>query len=237
MKKTNVFLLSLAILVSGTATSCYNSTSYMGTIAGAQLGSTIGNAVGWLGGGHSRGSGAAIGTIVGTVGGAALGAAIANNAEKKSRAQYSNSNTPDYGFGSEEWKSETSRIYGKNDYRHIYHGNSTNSTLYISNLNFRDENGDGKLNKDETIEVSYTVQNTGTTPAKVELAVIEPNYYKDLEISKPNVVTIAPNETMRYKAKVYCKHNLNKKTIELQAHASSQEAGDVYEVLRVNCSK
>ena len=46
MKKTNVFLLSLAILMSGTATSCHDSTSYMGTIAGAQLGSTLGGAIG-----------------------------------------------------------------------------------------------------------------------------------------------------------------------------------------------
>jgi hypothetical protein len=235
MKKTNAFLLSLAILLSGTTTSCYNSTSYMGTIAGAQLGSTIGSAVGWLGGAGSRGNGAAIGTLVGTVGGAAVGAAIANKAAKRARS--TESIDPQYGYGSNEWKSETSRVYGKNDYRHIYHGNATNSSLYISNLTFQDENGDGKLNKEETIVVSYTVQNTGTSAAQVELAVIEPNYYKDLEISKPNVVTIAPNETMRYKSKVYCKHNLSKKTIELQAHARSQEAGDVYEVLRVNCAK
>ena len=73
MKKTYAFFLSTVLLLGGITTSCQNRTSYMGTLAGANLGSTIGSAVGWLGGGGNRGSGAAIGTIVGAVGGAVIG--------------------------------------------------------------------------------------------------------------------------------------------------------------------
>ena len=53
---------------------------------------------------------------------------------------------------------------------------------------------------------------------EVELFLLEPNYYRDLEISQPKTVTIAPKEMVRYKAKVYCKHNLKGKTLNLQAH-------------------
>ena len=201
MKKTNVFLLSLAILMSGTATSCHDSTSYMGTIAGAQLGSTLGGAIGWLGGsGRGRSNGSALGTIVGTVGGAAIGAAIANNASKK-HTEYMGSDANQYAFGSDEWKRESSRVYGQNDVKSSRDGYASNSKLYISNLSFQDENGDGKLNKEETIIVSFTVQNMEDKKMEVELFLLEPNYYRDLEISQPKTVSIAPREMVRYKAK------------------------------------
>ena len=237
MKKTNVFLLSLAILMSGTATSCHDSTSYMGTIAGAQLGSTLGGAIGWLGGsGRGRSNGSALGTIVGTVGGAAIGAAIANNSAKK-HTEYMGSDANQYAFGSDEWKRESSRVYGQNDVKSSRDGYASSSKLYISNLSFQDENGDGKLNKEETIIVSFTVQNMEDRKMEVELFLLEPNYYRDLEISQPKTVTIAPKEMVRYKAKVYCKHNLKGKTLNLQAHVRSQEIGDLYEVLNVRCDK
>lgn len=238
MKKTNVFLLSLAILMSGTATSCYNSTSYMGTIAGAELGSSIGGAIGWLGGsgGRGRADGSAIGTIIGTVGGAAIGAAIANKSQKP-RTEYMGVDANQYAFGSDEWKRESSRVYGENDVKSSRDGYASNSKLYISNLSFQDENGDGKLNKEETIIVSFTVQNMESKSYEVELFLLEPNYYRDLEISQPKIVSIAPNEMVRYKAKVYCKHNLKGKTLNLQAHVRSQEIGDIYEVLNVKCVK
>lgn len=241
MKKTYAIFLSTVLLLGGITTSCQNRASYMGTLAGANLGSTIGSAVGWLGGGGNRGNGAAIGTIVGAVGGAMIGNAVANKSTASTNTRttddYAYNSPKTYQFASGEWDDNTTGVFGCNSYNHLRHKTGSNSSLYISNLSFQDANGDGKLNKEETILVSYTVQNTSSEVADVELAVIEPNYYSDLAISEPTKVQIGPHQTIRYRSKVYCKHNLKGKTLELQAHANSQTAGDVYEVLKVRCDK
>lgn len=245
MKKNLIYSIGTFLIAGSMLSSCYfgSSESYFGTMAGAEIGGVIGESLGWISTSRHGGPGTAmLGRVLGTVAGGAIGNSIGNRASesrkerraaRRQRQQqttsynndyYSGSND-DYTIGDYQTEGGRSKVY-----------NNTASSLSISNMYFEDEDGDAKLNKNETLNIIYEVTNSSSTPAEVRLIT---GTAKDsrLEFSPEMTTTIEAGKTIRYKAKVFCKKVPTGTYIDIPVTVISDTHGTVKDSIRVKNGK
>ena len=241
MKKIYVYAISSALMAGTVLSGCTYSgyESYIGTMAGAEIGGIIGESIGWMNTSRHSGPGnAMLGGIIGTAAGAIIGNAIGNEAAESRRSQereyrkrrqhqrenrQNNRNNSDtYEFGS--YQTEGGRDYTK-----------APGSLIISNLKYEDENGDGLINKYETINVIYEV--TNPTSRDVEVKLITGNNNNNFEFSPESTATIGAGKTIRYKAKVFCKSLPRETYSEIPVYVTSSQAGNAQESIRIKTGK
>ncbi len=221
MRKTNFCLLALsAALLAGGMGSCATSSpqGYLGTMAGAEIGGTIGEAIGWLSTNRHDGPGKAmLGSIVGTVAGAIIGNHIAAQSEKsdtrrhdgKKYSDNTSSYYPDYQTEGGYDASRSNAYKGKAGKKATISERSFSeygTPLTIRNVTYQDENGDGRFSRYETINVIYEVTNTASHSVEALLYIDDPEQSKNFAYSPASTVTINPGQTIRYKAKAFCKN-------------------------------
>jgi hypothetical protein len=240
MKKIFVYAISSALLVGTTLSSCTYSgyESYLGTMAGAEIGGIIGESIGWMNTSRHSGPGnAMLGGIIGTVAGAAIGNAIGNEAAESRKAQerkyrrhrrqqhenqrYQNNSSDTYRFDGGGYQIEGGRDYTKSA-----------SSLIISNLKYEDENGDGLINKYETINIIYEVTNPTSRDVEVRL-ITGNNSNHNFEFSPETTTTIAAGKTIRYKAKVFCKSVPREAYSEIPVYVSCNQVGSTQQSIRI----
>ena len=242
MKKIYVYAISSALMAGTVLSSCTYSgyENYIGTMAGAEIGGIIGESIGWMNTSRHSGPGnAMLGGIIGTVAGAAIGNAIGNEAAESRRAQereyrrhrkqrqenrrYQNNSSSDtYQYGS--YQTEGGRDYTK-----------SSGNLIISNLKYEDENGDGLINKYETINVIYEV--TNPTSRDVDVTLITGNNNHNFEFSPQSNATIGAGKTIRYKAKVFCKSLPRESYTDIPVSVTSSQAGSAQDYIRIKTGK
>lgn len=239
MKKIAYFLS--AVLLTGSLSSCtdMSTRSYLGTMAGAEIGGTIGEAIGWMSTSRHQGPGKAmLGSVIGTVAGAAIGYTIATPKNKttksyddsgyESQSNYQTGGGYDYDSGytnrASERETRSRRGVSYNNY---------GSQLSIRNLTYQDEDGDAHFGRYETVNVIYEVRNNGTMPANVELVIDDPTHPNNFAFSPTNVVTIQPGQTIRYKAKAFCKSRPKSRTCDIIAYANSTTHGNASAQMRI----
>lgn len=231
--KTKAYILSALVLTSS-LTSCtdMSTRSYLGTMAGAEIGGTIGEAIGWLSTSRHQGPGKAMmGSVIGTVAGAAIGHSIATSKNKttKSYDDYGYESQSNYqtGGGYDYDGGYTNRSHSRETHRHRgVSYNNYGSQLSIRNLTYQDEDGDAHFVRYETINVIYEVTNNGQTPADVELLVDDPTHPNNFAFSPSRNVLIQPGQTIRYKAKAFCKSRPKSRTCDIIAYANSTTHGN-----------
>ena len=136
--------------------------------------------------------------------------------------QNNRNNSDTYEFGS--YQTEGGRDYTK-----------APGGLIISNLKYEDENGDGLINKYETINVIYEV--TNPTSRDVEVKLITGNNNNNFEFSPESTATIGAGKTIRYKAKVFCKSLPRETYSEIPVYVTSSQAGNAQESIRIKTGK
>ena len=257
MKKIAISSLAAIFLLSS-ITSCetMDSRSYLGTMAGAEIGGTIGEAIGWLSTSRHDGPGKAmLGSIIGTVAGAAIGNVLTSpKSKKEAKAEryndyndynnYSSGRSNDYGdyqtgggYDSYDYnnyssrQSKKSRKYQDNSYT------SNNGMLTISKVSYQDEDGDGRISRYETVNVIYEVTNDGQSTATVTLSVDDPDNSRNFAFSPSNTIDMRPGETVRYKAKVFCKSKPSSGFTNVRVYARSQTAGAASSSVRIPYQK
>lgn len=225
MKKITIYALSALILGTSTLSSCsFTSTNnYMGTMAGAEIGGVVGEALGWMTTSRHGGPGKAmLGSVVGTVAGAVIGNAVTNDNNRAERRA-----------AKERRRLEADAA----DYQRNGGGSeclSNNGTLYISNVTFEDEDGDGKCSRNETLNVIYEITNCSeTTLTDVVLSIDAPAANRNFALSPSNTVTIKSGETIKYKAKAFLKSKTQESYTTIYVYADSQTGGKVGSSLRV----
>lgn len=234
MKKSTTLILAACILFS----SCASTTSqsgYLGTMAGAEIGGTIGEAIGWMSTSRHEGPGKAmLGSIIGTVAGAVIGHEMATQAERKAEKRHENKKR-EYEKNREHEKRQHPRERDTYGYQTKggYGSENMSSQLTISNLSYQDEDGNGRFSRYETINIIFEVRNNGMADASVTLSVDDPLHIKEIAFSPSNVVTIHPGQTIRYKAKAFCKSNIRESHSHIICTASSTTAGTAKETLRI----
>lgn len=237
MKKI-AYLLSSILLV-GTLTSCDNmdTRTYLGTMACAEIGGTIGEAIGWMSTSRHSGPGKAmLGSVIGTVAGAVIGNQLSKpkTSTREYNDEYAYERQGNYQTGGGYESDYTSRNYGstyKAPRTSSRRGNgtaynNTGSQLSIRNLTYQDEDGDAHFGRYETINVIYEVRNNGQFPADVELIIDDPAHPSNFAFSPANNVTIQPGQTIRYKAKAFCKSRPKSRTCDIIAYANCATHGN-----------
>lgn len=246
MKKIAYFLSSIILV--GSLTSCdgMDTRSYLGTMAGAEIGGTIGEAIGWLSTSRHDGPGKAMmGSVIGTVAGAVIGNQLSK--PKSSKKSYSNDyydndyaseNASNYQTGGgydapyTSSRSTSTPVYTKRNHTGATY-NNTGSQLSIRNLTYQDEDGDAHFGRYETINVIYEVRNNGQTPAQVDLIIDDPTHPNNFAFSPANNVVIQPGQTIRYKAKAFCKSRPKSRTCDIIAYANSSTHGNASAQMRI----
>jgi len=246
MKKTWIYIVSVAVLTSTLFTSCDISSSrnYMGTMAGAEIGGVIGEALGWMSTDRHDGPGKAmLGSVIGTVAGAAIGNVLSKDrterqatAARRSDDMYADNNYDgEYqtsgGYDSRNTRSDRSRT-GRNE-----GVESAYSNLSIAGITYQDEDGDGRFSRNETVNVIYEVTNHSNMEATVELKIETMNDSKNFVLSPATTVKIGPHETLRYKAKAFCKGRISAGAVKFRLLASSKTAGNTAAELQIRMSK
>jgi len=257
MKKIAISSLAALFLLSS-ITSCetMDSRSYLGTMAGAEIGGTIGEALGWMSTSRHDGPGKAmLGSIIGTVAGAAIGNVLTSpKSKKEAKAKrydeysdyndYSSQRREDYndyqtggGYDSYNNNYNSSRQTKKNrkDQDNSYAYN--NGMLTISKVSYQDEDGDGRISRYETVNVIYEVTNHGQSSANVVLSVDDPENGRHFAFSPSNSVDMRPGETVRYKAKIFCKSKPSSGYANVRVYARSQTAGAASSSVRIPYQK
>lgn len=245
MKKIAYFLSSIILVGSLTSCDSMDTRSYLGTMAGAEIGGTIGEAIGWLSTSRHDGPGKAMmGSVIGTVAGAVIGNQLAKpKSSKKSYSSdyydndysYENSSNyqtgggynTDYNYTPRSSSSRTTSGYATRSHRGVNYNNA-GSQLSIRNLTYQDEDGDARFGRYETINVIYEVRNNGQTPAQVDLVIDDPTHPNNFAFSPSNNVIVQPGQTIRYKAKAFCKSRPKSRTCDIIAYANSSTHGNAY---------
>ena len=226
MKKTWIYITGMVLACSTIFTSCDISSSrnYLGTMAGAEIGGVVGEALGWMSTSRHDGPGKAmLGSVIGTVAGAAIGNSITKDrtqptevrvgrGDKRKRAQEQAYGGADYqtGGGYSDYGNDRNYTgrYQSEGYHPSYGGTvgKQYSPLNISNLTYQDEDGDGRFSRNETVNIIYEVTNTSNHRCDNVLLKVEAlESERAFALSPANTVSIAPHETIRYKAKAFCK--------------------------------
>ena len=126
---------------------------------------------------------------------------------------------------------------GKENKKNGYHIDS-NSSLTISNVQYQDEDGDGRFSRNETVNIIYEVKNNSRqTVRNVELKVEAENNSKCFALSPTNVIDIPAGETIRYKAKAFCKSRPSDSTTTFKVSANSNASGKLYAELQIRMNK
>lgn len=196
-----------------------------GAYAGATLGGIFGSAIGGINGGP-RGSD--VGTLVGMVGGAAVGAAIGSAADEKeaerreaarqTRLQSTPTvtvitTTPESPVSTptdEYVATDTAVVDDRIDIdlegptTVEVSSTYTDERMTIRNVEFIDENGDGRLNPGETATIAFEVMNyTPYIIYDVTPNVVDVNDNRNILISQGiRVESLAPGQGVRYTAMV-----------------------------------
>lgn len=255
MKRAEIYMVSAILIGSTLVSSCdiTSSRNYLGTMAGAEIGGVIGEALGWMSTDRHDGPGKAMmGSIIGTVAGAAIGNSITkdrdDNYDSYSSGGYSDGGyTDDYNAG---YQTGGGADYSQNNYTqgnsYTYGGSTqgqgyhieTNNALTINNVMYQDEDGDGKCSRNETLNIIYEVKNTSRrTVNNVELKVEAENNEKCFVLSPSNVINIPAGETIRYKAKAFCKSKPTDKETKFKVSANSATGGNVSSELQIKMDK
>ena len=212
--KTSAYTLSALILGSSLLGSCtYSSSSnYMGTMAGAEIGGVIGEAFGLMATHRHEGPGKAmLGLVLGTAAGAAIGNAVTKDGTATGKS-YHRDTYSDYQTGGGYDSSSSYSSYGYA---------TTPSCLSIHNVTYQDENGDGRFSRNETINITYEIKNHGNTDLSDVVLMVEPVNAKNIAVSPFTTVNIKAGETLRYKAKAFCKSYPTTNTTIFTVGASS----------------
>ncbi len=235
MKTGSAYVFGVMLIGSMSLTGCdiTSSRNYLGTMAGAEIGGVIGEALGWMSTDRHDGPGKAmLGSIVGTVAGAAIGNYVTKDKDKdKDRDGY------DYGN-----RNELSQVYGYEDGYNVGYqtggGSDMSGSLSISNVQYQDEDGDGRFSRNETVNVIFEVRNDSRmTMRDVELKVEAVNNTKCFVFSPASVATIQAGEAIRYKAKVFCKSKPSDNTTVFKVSANSKSGDKSFSELQIRMNK
>ena len=253
MKKTWIYITGMAVIASTMLASCDISSSrnYLGTMAGAEIGGVVGEALGWMSTSRHDGPGKAmLGSIIGTVAGAAIGNSLTKDrpeqtevrvgrGNKHNRSQEQTYGGADYQTGGGYGDYGSYGDYDRSGYQghSQYRGNSY-SPLTINNLTYQDEDGDGRFSRNETVNIIYEVTNTSNQRCdnvilKVEAAESE----RSFALSPANTVSIAPHETIRYKAKAFCKSRPSSNVGRFTVYAGNDAFGFTTSQLQIKIEK
>lgn len=248
MKKTWIYIACMAFVASTMFTSCDISSSrnYLGTMAGAEIGGVVGEALGWMSTSRHDGPGKAmLGSVIGTVAGAAIGNSLTKDrpeqtevrvgrGSKRSRSREQQYGGVDYqtGGGYSDYDNRSNYDSHSNYGGQSYYGgqsfdrNNAYSPLLISNLTYQDEDGDGRFSRNETVNIIYEVTNTSAYRCdNVKLKVETVESERSFALSPANTVSIAPHETIRYKAKAFCKSRPSKNVARFTVSAGNDMIG------------
>ena len=196
MKRGIVFILGIALLLSG----CSSNTA-SGAYVGGQFGHVIGSAIGGISGGwRGHHTGSLIGTVGGVVAGAAIGSAVDHAQEKKRQeamgvrdnASQHTSHHRDSGYDPR----------GRGDDRIFF--TSEDNPLEIRNAMIVESNHDGVLTRGEECTVMFEIMNiSDKTVYDITPLVEDVTGNKHVKIS-PNlhVESIAPHQGVRYTATI-----------------------------------
>lgn len=244
MKKTLLYSLAIAMLLTST-TSCEvsDTRTYLGTMAGAEIGGTIGEAIGWMSTSRHDGPGKAmLGSVIGTVAGAAIGNSMAKNSKKAKKYGRKDDTINDYGYYNDNSSADYQtgggydNSYDTNrDMSNRHH--ATAGSLTIHNVTYQDEDGDGRFSRYETINVMYEVTNRSRYPQSVVLSIDDPSNAKNFAFSPANTVTINAGQTIRYKAKAFCKSRPKSGYTNIIVTASSGANATASSSIRIHCVK
>ena len=247
MRRHWIYIVCIALVGSSTLLSCDISSSrnYMGTMAGAEIGGVIGEALGWMSTSRHDGPGKAmLGSIVGTVAGAAIGNALTKEKTTtvgrrdnvRDNRRYEEDFNPGYqigGGGNEGYINQNSNYAGS-----ARGNNGSYSFLTISNVSYQDEDGDGRISRNETINIIYEVTNTSRNAVDdVELKIESLDGDKYFAVSPSNSVKIAAGECIHYKAKAFCKSRPSKSPAQFKLIGSSRYAGTTSTILQIRVDK
>lgn len=247
MKKNQFACLTLAaaLLVS----SCTSSYQAAGGVTGAMIGSHVGGAVGALAGHghgrHYRGESAALGSLIGMGIGAILGVGITSQIEEKERAdarRYEDYNRNRRPVGDDRYDDSNVGYqtsgghqggyqggYQVNVPNHNYQigdGAAVSTVLSITDLSYMDQDGDGYISKDETIEVEAFITNTSNSVLRdvvIYLTVSEP---KSFSVSPLLTTTLQPGQKIRYTGRVH--GNRTRGHNSLSINLNTEYAGKTY---------
>ena len=252
MKRNWTYSTIIALIGCTMFASCSftSSSNYMGTMAGAEIGGVIGEALGWMSTSRNEGPGKAmLGSVVGTVVGAAVGNAVTkdkavtsgrrNNTreERQDNVVYS----PDYQISGGNMAYGTDNRRGNNDQRYSNERNTNMNSyrfLRLRNASYQDEDGNGKCSRNETLNIFYEITNTSNHVAEdVVLKIESLDGDKYFAVSPANTISIAAGETVRYKAKAFCKKIPSGSTATFNLTASSKYAGNTTTILQIKVGK
>lgn len=207
MKRNSFFVLIVATVLAGCSFS--SNSNYMGTMVGAEIGGVIGEAIGIAT--HNRGPLSAMtGRVIGTAVGAAAGYQITKQADEKR-----NNKQNDHNISNQSDIEIPGSFY------------SNNSALRIVNVSYEDENGDGKISRNETINIIYEVENISERNLNdVELVLTCLTDQNAFMTSPAEKVSIEAGQTIRYKAKAFCKYVPSATNAKFQALAESNRGGN-----------
>ena len=261
MKNTWINIASIALITCISLNSCdfTSSRNYMGTMAGAEIGGVVGEALGWMSTDRHDGPGKAmLGSVIGTVAGAMIGntltkdrpvydeAPIYNDNYSYNEPQRNNYNRDNYNRNYNDdyqisggYNDDNSRRKSKYDKRNPQSYQYDNySSLIIKNVYFQDEDGDGRISRNETVNIIYEVTNTSKVRYNdVVLKVETINNERNFALSPATTVDIAPGETLRYKAKAFCKSRPTANIAEFRVSANSPKAGYTSSELQIRMNK
>jgi len=229
-----------------------SSSNYLGTMAGAEIGGVIGEALGWMSTSRHDGPGKAmLGSIIGTVAGAAIGNSLTKDrayettvvATGRRNNRYDNvASSPDYqisgGASSNYYGNTTDNHTDNRNYRPNNRNVDSYSFLTISKVSYQDEDGDGKFSRNETVNIIYEI--TNTSKRSVDDVVLKIESYdgdKYYAVSPATTITIDAGETIRYKAKAFCKSKPTGTVAKFTLSASSKYAGTVSTILQIKIDK
>ena len=244
MKKSIVYFMSTALLLS----SC-TPTTYMGTSIGAQLGSIIGGGIGAMGGYHGD---AAMGSVVGAIAGAAIGYGISSAVEEEARQEaeerverrggYDNRRYDDRRYDDRRYDNRGYDDYDVYDRERIFDSEVVEGTpvakrcISISNKSYYDTNGDGMFGKNEVISIvfdvtNYSDKNLRSVNLNISPVTSQAGYF---QISPSKTVKLNAGQTLRYTAKVKANRNISDlQRAEFILHASAPGNGDVTEIIKI----
>ena len=108
----------------------------------------------------------------------------------------------------------------------------------ISHVTFEDEDGDGRISRNETVNIMYEVTNKGhRTYSDVILKVDVEDDARKFALSPSTTTTIAPGQTVRYKAKAFCKSRTSSGNVTFRVSANSMNGGNASANLQIRMSK
>lgn len=232
-----------------------NYAAYNGAMVGATIGDGIGGFLGWTASGRDKMGGVMLGRALGTAAGAVIGYNAAKPKDGKKSAESASGKddyyldtdtynrryegggqtyTPDY-----QTSGGYSDDYAQSDsYGDTYKPGSTKKRfalgdLEISNLSYEDENGDGRISKNETCNIVYKVSNTSADAFDVVLAVEDMDNTGAYAISPETKVRLEGHKTIRYTAKVYCKKSVSGAAARFRVSVASENHGSASDMIKI----